>query len=190
CHAFREARDFAWRRGGAGGGVFHSFKAGACGGAGDAVFVLYVAAACDSFHRRTLYCRTVRRTAPKFTDDSAKRADPKTSLGTFLPAAKFWKLRRDGGGGAWPAGAWQSDTVQHSLHGVVLRDCFDRGRGDFLAEGPQMTTGRSTAWLLLPVLAAGFAGVWQLQRKVNFVRDAMREEQDEVLVRSATVMYG
>jgi len=36
--------------------------------------------------------------------------------------------------------------------------------------------------LLLPVFAAGFAGVWPLQRKVNFERDAMAREQDEVLV--------
>ena len=51
-----------------------------------------------------------------------------------------------------------------------------------------MTTKRSHAWLLLPALAAGFAGVWQLQRKVSFERDAMREEQDEVLVRSPKLM--
>jgi len=59
-----------------------------------------------------------------------------------------------------------------------------------------VTGGRSTAWLILPVLAVGFAGVWQLQRRVSYERDAMRQEQDEVLVRSpklmkmATLEYG
>ncbi len=51
-----------------------------------------------------------------------------------------------------------------------------------------MTPGKSMAWLLLLILPAGFAGVWRLQRKVNVERDAMYQEQDEVLVRSPKVM--
>jgi len=52
------------------------------------------------------------------------------------------------------------------------------------------------AWLLLLVLPAGFAGVWRLQRAINTERDALHQEQDEVLVRSpkllkiATLEYG
>ena len=51
-----------------------------------------------------------------------------------------------------------------------------------------MTPGKSRAWLLLLILPAGFAGVWRLQRKVNVQRDAMYQEQDEVLVRSPKLM--
>jgi len=51
-----------------------------------------------------------------------------------------------------------------------------------------MTAGKSMAWLLLLILPAGFAGVWRLQRKVNVERDAMYQEQDEVLVRSPKLM--
>jgi hypothetical protein len=51
-----------------------------------------------------------------------------------------------------------------------------------------MTAGRSVAWLLLLILPAGFAGIWRLQRKVNVERDAMHQEQDEVLVRSPKLM--
>src|SRR5260370_3886776 len=43
-------------------------------------------------------------------------------------------------------------------------------------------------WLLLLAVPAGFAGVWHLQGKVNAERDAMHQEQDEVLVRSPKLM--
>ncbi len=51
-----------------------------------------------------------------------------------------------------------------------------------------MTAEKSMAWLLLLILPAGFAGVWRLQRKVNVARDAIYQEQDEVLVRSPKLM--
>jgi hypothetical protein len=51
-----------------------------------------------------------------------------------------------------------------------------------------VTAHKSAAWLLLLVLPAGFAGVWRLQRKINAERDAMHQEQDEVLVRSPKLM--
>lgn len=52
-----------------------------------------------------------------------------------------------------------------------------------------MSTGKSAAWLLLLVaVPAGFAGVWRLQKRVNIERDAMHQEQDEVLVRSPKLM--
>jgi tetratricopeptide (TPR) repeat protein len=51
-----------------------------------------------------------------------------------------------------------------------------------------MMAGKSMAWLLLLILPAGFTGVWRLQRKVNVERDAMYQEQDEVLVRSPKLM--
>jgi len=47
---------------------------------------------------------------------------------------------------------------------------------------------QARAWALALLLAVGFAGVWRLQRKINAARDAMRQEQDEVLVRSPKLM--
>ena len=59
-----------------------------------------------------------------------------------------------------------------------------------------MNSRNLAPWLLLLAVPAGFAGVWHLQGKLNAEHDAMREEQDEVLVRSpelmkvATLEYG
>jgi hypothetical protein len=49
-------------------------------------------------------------------------------------------------------------------------------------------SGKAAAWVLLLLLPAGFAGVWRLQRRINAARDAMHQEQDEVLVRSPKLM--
>jgi len=48
--------------------------------------------------------------------------------------------------------------------------------------------GQARAWALALLLPVGFAGVWRLERKINAARDAMRQEQDEVLVRSPKLM--
>jgi hypothetical protein len=47
--------------------------------------------------------------------------------------------------------------------------------------------GRLSRWTLLWLLP-GLAGVWQLQERVNRERDALRQEQDEVLLRSPELM--
>ena len=51
-----------------------------------------------------------------------------------------------------------------------------------------MKRGKIAAWVLLLLLPAGFVGVWRLQRKISVERDAMHQEQDEVLVRSPKLM--
>jgi tetratricopeptide (TPR) repeat protein len=48
--------------------------------------------------------------------------------------------------------------------------------------------GKAAVWVLLLALPVGFAGVWRLQRKINVARDAMHQEQDEVLVQSPKLM--
>jgi tetratricopeptide (TPR) repeat protein len=51
-----------------------------------------------------------------------------------------------------------------------------------------VSNGRSAAWLLLALIPAGFAGVWQLQGRINVSRAAMHQEEDEVLMRSPKLM--
>jgi tetratricopeptide (TPR) repeat protein len=48
--------------------------------------------------------------------------------------------------------------------------------------------GKIAAGVLLLLLPVGFIGVWRLQRKISAERDAMHQEQDEVLVRSPKLM--
>jgi hypothetical protein len=69
-----------------------------------------------------------------------------------------------------------------------LRDCAGRGFGDLFAQGFEVRSGKITAWVLLLLLPAGFVGVWRLQRRISVERDAMHQEQDEVLVRSPKLM--
>jgi hypothetical protein len=47
---------------------------------------------------------------------------------------------------------------------------------------------KSAAWAMLLALPCGFAGVWRLQRQINLEREAMHQEQDEILVRSPKLM--
>ena len=51
-----------------------------------------------------------------------------------------------------------------------------------------MKDGKAAAWVLLLLLPVGFTSVWRLQRKINVTRDAMHQEEDEVLVRSPKLM--
>ena len=48
-----------------------------------------------------------------------------------------------------------------------------------------MSLTKSKWWLLWIALPAGFAGVWQLQRKIDVQRAVFEDEQDELVVRSA-----
>ena len=48
-----------------------------------------------------------------------------------------------------------------------------------------MSETKNNWWLLLILLPAGFAAVWQLQTKIDVQRSVFEDEQDEVVVRSA-----
>jgi tetratricopeptide (TPR) repeat protein len=51
-----------------------------------------------------------------------------------------------------------------------------------------MMAGKLRTWLLLFFLPSGFAWVWRLERSIIAERDAMHQEEDEVLVRSPKLM--
>jgi tetratricopeptide (TPR) repeat protein len=53
------------------------------------------------------------------------------------------------------------------------------------AKRPEMSLTKSKWWLLWVVLPAGFAGVWQLQKKIDLQRAMFEDEQDEMVLRSA-----
>ena len=51
-----------------------------------------------------------------------------------------------------------------------------------------MTIGNWRNWLLLAVLAVGFAGIWQLQHGIDQQRAALHQERDDVVLRSGKLL--
>ena len=59
-----------------------------------------------------------------------------------------------------------------------------RSGGDFLAPEPEMKRSVIIEVALGVLLVSGFAGVWQLQKKIDVQRQALQEERDELVLRS------
>jgi tetratricopeptide (TPR) repeat protein len=51
-----------------------------------------------------------------------------------------------------------------------------------------MNAGQGKTWLLLPLLAAGFAGVWQLQHGIDAQRATLHQERDDLVLRSGKLL--
>jgi hypothetical protein len=51
-----------------------------------------------------------------------------------------------------------------------------------------MSAGKTAGWLAGALLLLGFAGVWQLQRKIDAGRDTVHAEQDELAFRSPNLV--
>jgi hypothetical protein len=51
-----------------------------------------------------------------------------------------------------------------------------------------MNPANSTKWLLLVLLPLGFAGVWQLQQRIDIQRAALHQERDEMVLRSGKLV--
>ena len=51
-----------------------------------------------------------------------------------------------------------------------------------------MNPANSKKWLLLVLLPLGFAGVWELQQRIDIQRGALRQERDEMVLRSGKLI--
>ncbi|HMD08594.1 MAG TPA: hypothetical protein VKH63_13730 [Candidatus Acidoferrum sp.] len=51
-----------------------------------------------------------------------------------------------------------------------------------------MSAQNSKNWLLLILLSVGFAGVWQLQQRIDSQRAALHQERDELVLRSGKLL--
>ncbi|MGB7848264.1 MAG: hypothetical protein WBL63_21815 [Candidatus Acidiferrum sp.] len=51
-----------------------------------------------------------------------------------------------------------------------------------------MKSGKMVEWLLATALVAGFAGVWQLQKRIDTERRAIQVEQDQLAFRSGSLV--
>jgi hypothetical protein len=69
-----------------------------------------------------------------------------------------------------------------------LRDRFGGSVGHIHSAESKMSRTKFTTWLLLPFLAVSFAGVWNLQHRIDGTRDAMHLEDDDVVVRSGPML--
>jgi tetratricopeptide (TPR) repeat protein len=69
-----------------------------------------------------------------------------------------------------------------------LRDCSGGGFGYFLQAKFEMKARKLAPFLLCVVLAAGFAGVWRLQQRIDVQRDALHQEKDDLVLRSGPML--
>jgi len=51
-----------------------------------------------------------------------------------------------------------------------------------------MSPANSKKWLLLVLLPLGFAGVWELQQRIDIQRRAFDQERDELVLRSGKLV--
>ena len=51
-----------------------------------------------------------------------------------------------------------------------------------------MSPANSKKWLLLVLLPLGFAGVWELQQRIDIQRSALHQERDEMVLRSGKLV--
>jgi tetratricopeptide (TPR) repeat protein len=68
-----------------------------------------------------------------------------------------------------------------------LRNRAAGSSGGIFTAKLEMNSNKNVSWLLWILLPLGFAGVWQLQRKIDVQRAAFAQEQDEIVVRSANL---
>jgi tetratricopeptide (TPR) repeat protein len=69
-----------------------------------------------------------------------------------------------------------------------LHDRIDGGGRRLFAAQSEMKSRNPIAWLLLPVLPLGFAGVWRLQHDIDAQRTSLTEERDPVLLQSGKLV--
>jgi tetratricopeptide (TPR) repeat protein len=69
-----------------------------------------------------------------------------------------------------------------------LRHRAGSGGDDFFATELEMKQGKIAGWLLGVLLVAGFAGVWQLQKRIDAEQRATRVEMDELAFQSGNLV--
>jgi hypothetical protein len=69
-----------------------------------------------------------------------------------------------------------------------LRDRSGGGIGYFLEAEFKMNARTGGTLFLCLVLVAGFAGVWRLQERIDVQRDALHQEEDDLMLRSGPML--